>query len=299
MTYGHAIEVRLYAEDPAADWQPQSGVLTLVDVPGVDGEFDLLNRPGLRLDAGFESGSEVSTHYDAMLAKVVSWAPTPRAGRPSAGGRPARRPDPRGGHQPRPARRHPRGPRLPGRRGEHGVPRRPSDRPAAARRGRGRRRGAGPRRARRGCPPGPARRPGRLAQRRQPAPAHPLLRVVRPRFTRGERRGGRPDQRRVVGRAGRVRRRRAHRGRGREPDRVVLERDGVRRRTTSRSPATRSTSTRRPATCADRRPAVHRPGRRRRERQPARADARHRRPGRGGGGRRRSRRARPCSCSRR
>ncbi len=75
-TYGHAIEVRLYAEDPAADWQPQSGVLTLVDVPGVDGEFDLLNRPGLRLDAGVETGSEVSTHYDAMLAKLVSWAPT-------------------------------------------------------------------------------------------------------------------------------------------------------------------------------------------------------------------------------
>jgi propionyl-CoA carboxylase alpha chain len=75
-TYGHAIEARLYAEDPAADWQPQSGMLTLVDVPGVDGVFDLLNRPGLRLDAGFETGSEVSTHYDAMLAKLVSWAPT-------------------------------------------------------------------------------------------------------------------------------------------------------------------------------------------------------------------------------
>ena len=75
-TYGHAVEVRLYAEDPGADWQPQSGLLTLVDVPGVDGEFDLLNRPGLRLDAGFETGSEVSTHYDAMLAKLISWAPT-------------------------------------------------------------------------------------------------------------------------------------------------------------------------------------------------------------------------------
>jgi propionyl-CoA carboxylase alpha chain len=75
-TFGHAIEVRLYAEDPAAEWQPQSGRLTLVDVPGVDGEFDLLNRPGLRLDSGFESGSEVSTHYDAMLAKVIAWAPT-------------------------------------------------------------------------------------------------------------------------------------------------------------------------------------------------------------------------------
>jgi len=75
-TYGHAIEVRLYAEDPAADWQPESGRLTLVDVPGVDAEFDLLNRPGLRLDAGVETGSEVSTHYDAMLAKLIAWAPT-------------------------------------------------------------------------------------------------------------------------------------------------------------------------------------------------------------------------------
>ncbi|MBA8805811.1 propionyl-CoA carboxylase alpha chain [Nocardioides ginsengisegetis] len=72
-TYGHAIEVRLYAEDPAADWQPQSGTLATFDVPGVDGEFDLLNRPGIRLDSGFESGSEVSTHYDAMLAKVIAW----------------------------------------------------------------------------------------------------------------------------------------------------------------------------------------------------------------------------------
>jgi propionyl-CoA carboxylase alpha chain len=75
-TYGHSIEVRLYAEDPAHDWQPQSGVLTRFEVPGVNGEFDLLNRPGLRLDSGFESGSEVSTHYDAMLAKVIAWAPT-------------------------------------------------------------------------------------------------------------------------------------------------------------------------------------------------------------------------------
>jgi propionyl-CoA carboxylase alpha chain len=75
-TYGHSIEARLYAEDPAADWQPQSGTLTLVDIPGVSAEFDLLNRPGIRLDSGFETGSEVSTHYDAMLAKVIAWAPT-------------------------------------------------------------------------------------------------------------------------------------------------------------------------------------------------------------------------------
>ncbi len=75
-TYGHAVEVRLYAEDPAAGWQPQSGTLSLFEVPDVAGEFDLLNRPGLRVDAGFVSGDVVSTHYDAMLAKLIAWAPT-------------------------------------------------------------------------------------------------------------------------------------------------------------------------------------------------------------------------------
>ncbi len=59
---GHAIEVRLYAEDPAADYQPQSGTLTTFEIP---------EEPGVRIDRGFVSGSEVSTFYDAMLAKVV------------------------------------------------------------------------------------------------------------------------------------------------------------------------------------------------------------------------------------
>jgi propionyl-CoA carboxylase alpha chain len=73
---GHAIEVRLYAEDPAAGWQPQSGLLTAFEVPGVDVELGALTRPGLRLDSGFAAGCEVSTHYDAMLAKLIAWAPT-------------------------------------------------------------------------------------------------------------------------------------------------------------------------------------------------------------------------------
>ncbi|WP_232677336.1 biotin carboxylase N-terminal domain-containing protein [Nocardioides sp. R-C-SC26] len=64
---GHAIEVRLYAEDPDADYQPQSGRLTTFEFPVED---------GVRIDAGFESGSEVSTYYDAMLAKVIVWSPT-------------------------------------------------------------------------------------------------------------------------------------------------------------------------------------------------------------------------------
>ena len=67
---GHAIEVRLYAEDPAAGYQPQSGRLTRVEIPEGD---------GIRVDAGYESGSTISTFYDAMLAKVVCHAPTREA----------------------------------------------------------------------------------------------------------------------------------------------------------------------------------------------------------------------------
>ncbi|MGZ4492735.1 MAG: acetyl/propionyl/methylcrotonyl-CoA carboxylase subunit alpha [Nocardioidaceae bacterium] len=73
---GHAVEVRLYAEDPASDWQPQSGRLTSFAIPDVVAEFDNPASYGIRLDAGVETGSEVGTHYDAMLAKVIAWAPT-------------------------------------------------------------------------------------------------------------------------------------------------------------------------------------------------------------------------------
>ncbi len=73
---GHAIEVRLYAEDPAHDWQPQAGTLHRVAVPGVDASFAIPAGGGLRLDSGVEDGSVVSTHYDPMLAKVIAWAPT-------------------------------------------------------------------------------------------------------------------------------------------------------------------------------------------------------------------------------
>ncbi|MGO4255148.1 ATP-binding protein [Marmoricola sp. RAF53] len=71
---GHAVEVRLYAEDPAADYQPQSGRLDTFEVPA-DLEFDQLLTYGTRLDSGFATGSEVGTHYDAMLAKVIAWGP--------------------------------------------------------------------------------------------------------------------------------------------------------------------------------------------------------------------------------
>ncbi|MFT4043418.1 MAG: biotin carboxylase N-terminal domain-containing protein [Gordonia sp. (in: high G+C Gram-positive bacteria)] len=74
-TQGHAIEVRLYAEDPAADWLPQSGPVHEL-VIDADTRFGLLGAPGVRVDAGIGSGSYISTFYDPMLAKVISWAPT-------------------------------------------------------------------------------------------------------------------------------------------------------------------------------------------------------------------------------
>ncbi|WP_143965734.1 acetyl/propionyl/methylcrotonyl-CoA carboxylase subunit alpha [Gordonia zhaorongruii] len=75
VTRGHSIEARLYAEDPAQDWQPQSGTVSIIDLPA-DAHFGPLAHPGVRVDSGVADGSEVSTFYDPMLAKVISWAPT-------------------------------------------------------------------------------------------------------------------------------------------------------------------------------------------------------------------------------
>ena len=64
---GHAIEARLYAEDASAGFLPVTGTLDTFRFPDV---------PGLRVDSGVEDGSEISVHYDPLLAKVVAWAPT-------------------------------------------------------------------------------------------------------------------------------------------------------------------------------------------------------------------------------
>ncbi|MDT5309118.1 MAG: propionyl-CoA carboxylase alpha chain [Mycobacterium sp.] len=76
---GSSIEARLYAEDPARDWQPQAGLVHRIDVPVARTEFTTLgSRTGIRLDSGIVDGSVVSIHYDPMLAKVISYAPTRR-----------------------------------------------------------------------------------------------------------------------------------------------------------------------------------------------------------------------------
>jgi propionyl-CoA carboxylase alpha chain len=77
---GYSIEARLYAEDPARGWQPQAGLVHRIDVPVARTEFESLgSRTGIRLDSGITDGSVVSIHYDPMLAKVISYAPTRRA----------------------------------------------------------------------------------------------------------------------------------------------------------------------------------------------------------------------------
>ena len=71
---GHAVEARLYAEDPARGWLPQAGRLDRFEVPA-DVEFASPAGPGVRLDSGVGSSSVVGVHYDPMLAKVIAWAP--------------------------------------------------------------------------------------------------------------------------------------------------------------------------------------------------------------------------------
>ncbi|MGH9058664.1 MAG: biotin carboxylase N-terminal domain-containing protein, partial [Acidimicrobiales bacterium] len=76
--HGHSIEARLYAEDPARGWQPQAGLVHTFDVGSARTQFEVLNSAGIRLDSGIVDGSLVSIHYDPMLAKVISFAPTRR-----------------------------------------------------------------------------------------------------------------------------------------------------------------------------------------------------------------------------
>lgn len=66
---GHAIQARLYAEDPGRDFQPSPGLLTAVNFPVADGKH-------LRIDTWVEAGCEIPPYFDPMLAKVISWAPT-------------------------------------------------------------------------------------------------------------------------------------------------------------------------------------------------------------------------------
>jgi geranyl-CoA carboxylase alpha subunit len=64
---GHAVEVRLYAEDPRNNFMPQTGQINLWDFP---------KHEGIRVDHGIQSQQVVSPHYDPMLAKVIAYGET-------------------------------------------------------------------------------------------------------------------------------------------------------------------------------------------------------------------------------
>jgi 3-methylcrotonyl-CoA carboxylase alpha subunit len=65
---GHAVETRVYAENPAKNFMPSVGRITTWRLPAETG--------GLRIDSGYREGDTVSPYYDAMLAKMIAWAPT-------------------------------------------------------------------------------------------------------------------------------------------------------------------------------------------------------------------------------
>ncbi|MHB8580925.1 MAG: acetyl-CoA carboxylase biotin carboxylase subunit [Ignavibacteriaceae bacterium] len=63
--HGHAIECRIYAEDPDNNFLPSTGIIN---------EYTQPNGPGVRVDGGSEGGSEISIYYDPLIAKLVCWS---------------------------------------------------------------------------------------------------------------------------------------------------------------------------------------------------------------------------------
>jgi 3-methylcrotonyl-CoA carboxylase alpha subunit len=63
--HGHAIEARIYAEDPAHDFRPSTGVITHLEAP----------LEHARVDSGVRKGDSISVHYDPLIAKLIVWAP--------------------------------------------------------------------------------------------------------------------------------------------------------------------------------------------------------------------------------
>lgn len=69
---GHALEVRIYAEDPHRQFMPTTGTIRKLTWP---------QGPGIRIDSGLFQGQEISPYYDPMLAKLIAWGPDREAAR--------------------------------------------------------------------------------------------------------------------------------------------------------------------------------------------------------------------------
>jgi acetyl/propionyl-CoA carboxylase alpha subunit len=67
---GHAVEVRLYAEDPANNYRPSAGVISKIVFP---------SSKSVRIDSGIEDHGKVHPSFDAMISKIITWAPTRHA----------------------------------------------------------------------------------------------------------------------------------------------------------------------------------------------------------------------------
>ncbi len=65
--WGHAIECRIYAENPLNNFAPSPGLIQHIAPPG---------GPGIREDSGVTNGNEISLYYDPMISKLIAWAPT-------------------------------------------------------------------------------------------------------------------------------------------------------------------------------------------------------------------------------
>jgi len=64
--WGHAIECRIYAENPDNNFSPSPGIIHHIAPP---------SGPGIREDSGVTTGNEISLYYDPMISKLISWAP--------------------------------------------------------------------------------------------------------------------------------------------------------------------------------------------------------------------------------